>query len=1713
MNHERRGGRELPAEVAIRERTQRAIAELARANDGELRRRHLPITEKHAAITYAIQMHDAVSIEAPPGAGKSIDVAVLVRNALGRGAIVGMTQPRRDAAENVCIATAARHELEFGPEICYSTSEFHGNRPETEIQIQTSGILLNQLQKDPLLERYDAVIVDEAHERSLDIDLTVGLLKRANELRRKQGRKPIKIIVASATMEQKKLQGFFGIPDVAVIQSRGKMHEVTVGHIEPRKKYEVDKATGRERARPYPTLAAEQALDIIRQGQGGDILIFMPGKNEILATRDTLNDLLARSRLGDTVETMTLHGENSHAERAYVLQGKRAGDRRRRVIISTNIAETSLTVPGITHVIDSCRKKEVRFDPKTGLEVLTEVEASKAECIQRAGRAGRLAKGTVHRLVTDAEFADLPDHPEAEIKRLNLAHMALRLIGMGIRDLETFPFVDPPPAEHLAVAIQTLHDLGAITEDRALTRVGKRMAELPLEPRLGRVVAAAEALGCVNEAVGIAQLIEEGNALRRVSREDESIARSQLIERGSREKKRWAYLETIPGYGASAEARLTAAEAVILRLVAMGETDLSQTRLGYRLQEHEVAQALAELRNKGFLDETNAPTASGRAEARKPLAAPNGQPIQERYSMEELGIREENVRRTAQETLRERQAPLREGLTSDWLLYHRIFTLFRKEPNGTRERFCAEHGLDFAVLQRAERGYYRVLKDLRGIVQSGPSDATGEHLTHAILAGYAPDHLIRSTGSRRGYEYERLDNGDRQVRINGSSLAQDKLPPIGVCLDLQEGWGTMAGKRGAAEKVKFRYAIGVHPIDAGDLLLAIPQLTRREGQPRFSLTERGEIRTTVGVSFRAKDGRWLHLGDGTIRERSPEATRALGEELASGTHALAQDPRLHGNANRAIAEELDRLRARAKGRIPWKGLGAWYESRLGDAISLEEALALDTDYRLRLEDICDDETRAAIHQEAPDRIDLDGRPCPIEYASAAGSPNAWRETDRHAHQEVTSELGGETLEKTYLRLARLSPEDAEADVRRAIRCLGQDDTLAWRVKVPTWTEYATKNLGDLQRLVEDAYLKHAFEALRPQSLPSQAGQVPHLADLGLGPVAYAKKPNGESVYAYPSVHLHNEWDYRANGLRAVFQLRYHPSAEAAAADQEKTDAHERMVIAKEQRAKDRETVQENGETLLETAIVQLTRVRTRIAGLIEGYDAERVQAAYAAWLAPEDAKRIEAAYREAFRALHKPSYQERLNGDWQEDADPRAALDALGGIEAFLDERAEARRRDLVQMESLQPRIEALRETMETSFGSGSRAYAEFGLTRAQEDAFRTLWQDIRYAAQTRLPAGTWQLAPLPDPERVERLITDLERRLADLRQPKDLELRRELADILEGRDRHYARLIVVKNGRVAKAFAPTEAHSPAEQQSPSEIPIGKSGRTLLVHGNRVVTSWGGDGAIGYSLPDGIFVFPRDAHKAIEVRPAEDGIHWEPIRTIEGDYAERLFPSSSRRNGDGTASAAAKPSVTTSASFADLLNRKAKATPAQAPIAPQPRVTDQIEHRAETMTDFLRNGFLQDLHGATAVLKELLTRPEWVPKPAQGKSPTSLEKQQERLRGQIMQRLGSVKAALDEARTSDNVERLRGIVGEATRLKPILTEAATLLRTSPEAPTRYRELLRLIPTVEAEWDATLSEAGLERLRPKLARLALGEGQDDTALYTQAKDIIAEEIVG
>ncbi len=497
----------------------------------------LPIDLYQKEIERIILDNPTSVIIGETGSGKTTRIPIMLYNmmkdpnsGLPTGKIA-VTQPRRPAATGVAAHVALENGVTLGKEIGYQISGENFTSPETMVNFMTDGIMLEMLKHDPLLEEYSVVMVDEAHERSLNIDFTLGLLKRAQALRKEKGLNPLKVIVTSATIEKEKFQNYFG-------DWGGENFKEAPSLVVPGRLYDIDLHYQQTETKDHCSAAAEVSKSIVqamRDGTkvDGDILIFMPGEAEIKQTIENLNIVLGESL--DDVEIFGLMGSTDGKEQKKILE-KRTPGGKRRIIVSTNVAETSVTVPDVRYVIDSGLINQTEYDPMTGIEALVTKKHAQAGCNQRKGRAGRTAAGECYRLYTEDDFNKREAFQKPEIQRANLGHVVLMMKKMGIKDIRNFDFIEPPEAANMEAAFTALKKLGALTEDEELTENGRFMAELPLSPELSRMIVEAHEHDCVLEIITVAALLRGKPIFRKIPT-DEDIERNYKTDKEKAEAR------------------------------------------------------------------------------------------------------------------------------------------------------------------------------------------------------------------------------------------------------------------------------------------------------------------------------------------------------------------------------------------------------------------------------------------------------------------------------------------------------------------------------------------------------------------------------------------------------------------------------------------------------------------------------------------------------------------------------------------------------------------------------------------------------------------------------------------------------------------------------------------------------------------------------------------------------------------------------------------------------------------------------------------------------------------------------------------------------------------------------------------------------------------------------------------------------------------------
>ncbi len=427
----------------------------------------LPITSRKDEIVAAIRDHQVVVIAGETGSGKTTQIPKMCLEAgLGIEAKIGCTQPRRVAALSISRRIAEELNVAWGREVGCKIRFDDRSSGQTYIKLMTDGILLAETQGDPDLSEYNAIILDEAHERSLNIDFLLGHLKGL--LAR---RKDLKLIVTSATIDTQAFSQHFD--NAPIIEVSGRMYPVEV-------KYQPLDAESEERGEVnYVDAAVQAAENLLYETPSGDLLIFMPGERDIRETADQLE-----GRFSGEAEIVPLFGRLSSGDQQRVF----AQSSRRKVVIATNIAETSLTIPGIRYVIDTGLARISRYNPRTRVKRLPIEPVSQSSANQRKGRAGRVQAGICIRLYAEEDFNARSPFTQPEIQRANLAEVILRMKAFHLGDIETFPFVQPPTPAAIANGYALLQELGALDEKRALTRIGEDLARLPIDPTLGRML-------------------------------------------------------------------------------------------------------------------------------------------------------------------------------------------------------------------------------------------------------------------------------------------------------------------------------------------------------------------------------------------------------------------------------------------------------------------------------------------------------------------------------------------------------------------------------------------------------------------------------------------------------------------------------------------------------------------------------------------------------------------------------------------------------------------------------------------------------------------------------------------------------------------------------------------------------------------------------------------------------------------------------------------------------------------------------------------------------------------------------------------------------------------------------------------------------------------------------------------------------------------------
>lgn len=465
----------------------------------------LPIWKIHADILHVLQSGNRLVLVAPTGSGKTTQVPqMLLDGGIARDKMIVVLQPRRVAARSVAARVASEREGKLGAEVGYQIRFDDHTSVGTRICFVTEGILLRWLQDDRALANVGAVVFDEFHERNLLSDVALALVKNLQQTQRPD----LAMVVMSATLDAEPVAAYLN--QCPILVSEGQSYPVEVEYLPVPDQ------------RPITEQAAEAVERILYEGEPGDILVFMPGRGEINGTLDALRGLRTQER----VACIPLHGELEPQEQDRAF----APNSLRKVIVATNVAETSITIDGIRHVVDSGVARVARYDAERGIGALLLEPISRASADQRKGRAGRTATGTCHRLWTTVGHQSREERNTPEIQRSDLAEVVLLLHSLGIQKAATFDWLDKPDAQAVQRAEKLLMMLGALDEEKAaLTPVGRQMLRLPMHPRYSRMLIEASRRGCVADAALCAALVSGRDLLARPDRDDANRQTSREI--------------------------------------------------------------------------------------------------------------------------------------------------------------------------------------------------------------------------------------------------------------------------------------------------------------------------------------------------------------------------------------------------------------------------------------------------------------------------------------------------------------------------------------------------------------------------------------------------------------------------------------------------------------------------------------------------------------------------------------------------------------------------------------------------------------------------------------------------------------------------------------------------------------------------------------------------------------------------------------------------------------------------------------------------------------------------------------------------------------------------------------------------------------------------------------------------------------------------------
>jgi len=450
----------------------------------------LPVVEKRHAILEALGQEQVIIVCGETGSGKTTQLPKICLEAgCGVGGLIGHTQPRRIAARSVAARIASELGTTVGDAVGFKIRFSDHVSEKTYVKLMTDGILLAEVQRDPFLNAYDTIIIDEAHERSLNIDFLLGYLKQLLPKR-----PDLKLVITSATIDPERFSDHFdGAP---ILFAEGRTYPVELRYA-PLGGEEEDSGDGLDE--PDMPTAIVDACETLLSERQHDILVFLSGEREIREAADLLGKQSTQSKVFRGVEVLPLFSRLSNSEQNRIFQPHG----RPRIVLATNVAETSLTVPGIRAVVDTGFARMSRYSVRSKVQRLPIERISRASADQRKGRCGREAPGICIRLYSEEDFAARPEFTEPEILRTNLASVILQMASMRLGKIDDFPFVEAPESKFVNDGYRTLQELAALDDKRSLTPLGRRLGRLPLDPRLGRMLLAAADEGCVNEVLTI----------------------------------------------------------------------------------------------------------------------------------------------------------------------------------------------------------------------------------------------------------------------------------------------------------------------------------------------------------------------------------------------------------------------------------------------------------------------------------------------------------------------------------------------------------------------------------------------------------------------------------------------------------------------------------------------------------------------------------------------------------------------------------------------------------------------------------------------------------------------------------------------------------------------------------------------------------------------------------------------------------------------------------------------------------------------------------------------------------------------------------------------------------------------------------------------------------------------------------------------------------